>query len=163
MRRPFLASILSIALVATSFTAVPARADDDVLKTIAGLAAIGILVKVAKDKRDRDRERARTAQVNRSINAQVHNQPTILSNRNAQRHKNRHANRHTQRRTKVAPQRCVRDQWTHRGTRQVYGARCMQRHARAQLPQTCLRQNQTNSGPRYFYAPRCLRQQGWRA
>jgi len=121
MRRPFLASILSIALVATSFTAVPARADDDVLKTIAGLAAIGILVKVAKDKRDRDR------------------------------------------RTKVAPQRCVRDQWTHRGTRQVYGARCMQRHARAQLPQTCLRQNQTNSGPRYFYAPRCLRQQGWRA
>ncbi len=148
MRRPILASILSIALVATSFTAAPARADEDVFKVIAGLVVIGALANAANKKRDR--ERARAAQVNRRVE---HPTPLYQKNRRATRID----------RARVAPQRCIREQWTHRGNRQVYGARCMQRHAQAQLPQTCLRQNQTNSGPRYFYAPRCLRQQGWRA
>lgn len=151
MRRPFIASILSIALVATSFTTAPARADEDVFKVIAGLAVIGALANAANKSRDRKRERA--AQVNRQAQ-----QPTPLYQNNRQVNRIKRIKR-----AKVAPQRCASDQWTHRGTRQVYGARCMQRHARAQLPQSCLRQNQTNSGPRYFYTPRCLRQQGWRA
>lgn len=151
MRRSFIASILSIALAATSFTTAPARADEDVFKVIAGLVVIGALANAANKSRDRQRERA--AQVNRSVEQPA---PYYQNKRKANRVKRIN-------RAKVAPQRCARDQWTHRGTRQVYGARCMQRHARAQLPQTCLRQNQTNSGPRYFYAPRCLRQQGWRA
>jgi hypothetical protein len=154
MRRPLIASILSIALAATSFTAAPARADEDVFKVIAGLVVIGALANAANKKRDREKERARAAQVSRK--AQQHT-PLYQKNRRATR-----IDRAIDR-ARVAPQRCVREQWTHRGTREVYGARCMQRHARAQLPQTCLRQNQTNSGPRYFYAPRCLRQQGWRA
>jgi len=138
-------------IVATSFTAAPARADEDVFKVIAGLAVLGVLANEVNKSRDRKRERA--AQASRKAH-----QPAPLYQNHRQANRIKRVNR-----AKVAPQRCVRERWTHRGTREVYGARCMQRFAKAQLPQTCLRQNQTNSGPRYFYAPRCLRQQGWRA
>ncbi|MEM9585034.1 MAG: hypothetical protein AAGA08_18140 [Pseudomonadota bacterium] len=147
MRRTFIASVLSIALAATSFTAAPARADEDVFKVIAGLVVIGALAKAA-----RDHEKRKAARVSRS-----HQQPVY------QKPHRPHKVHRPHRSAKVAPQRCLRDQWTHRGERQVYGARCTQRHANANLPQNCLRQAKTNSGPRFFYTKRCLRDHGWRA
>lgn len=148
MKRTFIASVLSFALVATSFTAAPARADEDVLKVIAGLVVLGAIAKAVDDRKDR-----KAARVARS-----HQQPAYQQPR---KHRHQKVLRQ-QRRAKAAPQHCLRNQWTHRGERQVYGARCMQKNARAQLPQNCLRQAKTNSGPRYFYTKRCLSNNGWR-
>lgn len=141
MKRTMIASVLSLALAATSFTAAPARADEDVFKVIAGLVALGVIANTVKHNKERK------AAATRGNGHTGHSGP-----------------RHP-RREKVAPRRCLRTQWTHRGDRQVYGARCMQNNALARLPQKCLRQAQNtrrNSGPRAFYTKRCLRGQGWR-
>ena len=142
MRKQFVATLVSAALAATSFTATPARADEDVLKVLGGLVVLGVIANQIDKRNDRKAAQQRA--------------------RNTTIHTPRYAPSVKTSRIKRAPSRCVREQWTHRGIREVYGARCMQTHAKAQLPQACLRQNQTNSGPRYFYAPRCLRQNGWR-
>ena len=142
MRNQFAAIVVSAALAATSFTATPARADEDVFKVLGGLVVLGILA----NQIEKNKERKAAPPPARSGTVYTQRLGPSISSRAVKR----------------APSRCVREQWTHRGTREVYGARCMQRHATAQLPQACLRQNQTNSGPRYFYAPRCLRKNGWR-
>ncbi|MEM7472874.1 MAG: hypothetical protein AAF340_16100 [Pseudomonadota bacterium] len=142
MKKQFIAMVLSSALAATSLTATPARADEDVFKVLGGLVVLGILANQIE--KNKERNVARQPARNSTVYTQRIGPPV------------------TRRAAKLAPSRCVREQWTHRGTREVYGARCMQSHAKAQLPQNCLRQNKTNSGPRYFYAPRCLRQNGWR-
>lgn len=144
MKRTLTAGLLSLSLAATSLTATtaPAQADEDVFKVIAGLVVLGAIANQVKKNKESNR----------------------VVTRNAGRgHGHGHVRKPVKRIRKVAPQRCVRETWTHRGQREVYGARCMQRHAQAQLPQNCLRQNKTNSGPRYFYGKRCLRNQGWRA
>ena len=145
MKRTFFASVLSIALAATSVTATPARADEDVAKVIAGLALLGIIAHSSN--KDRRHEPAPVARHN--------NRQGGFAAPHVQRIKPRRA-------AKVAPGKCLTRQWTHRGERSVYAARCMQRTVRAQLPQDCLRQARTNSGPRFFYTQRCLSRHGWR-
>ena len=143
MKRAFIASVLSLSLAATTISVAPARANEDVLKVIAGLAVIGAIAKIHNDKKKQ--------QVSRSHKQPVYQQP--------QRARKAHR---PQGHAKVAPQQCLRSQWTHRGERQVYGARCIQQNARVTLPQNCLRQSSSNSGPRYFYTQRCLSNHGWR-
>ncbi len=138
MKRTMIASVLSIALAATSFTAAPARADEDVFKVIAGLVVLGALANAAK------RSNHSEATVGRQ-----HPQPIYRAPK-------------PPRHSKVAPRHCLTNQWTHRGNRQVYSASCAQKHTRARLPQSCLRQAKQNSGPRYFYTKKCLSQKGWR-
>ena len=145
MSKKFLAMMLSVSLALTSVTVTPARADDDVGKVIAGLAAllaIGVVVNKNKHRRE-----------NQRVTRQNHTD-TWAPERKSRRHVKH---------VKKAPQRCLRNQWTHRGNREVYGARCMQRHANAQLPNRCLRHADVNQGPRRFYTKRCLRKTGWRA
>jgi len=139
MTRQFIAALLSLSLGLTAMTTAPARADEDVAKVLAGLAAIGILHQVLKNKKK----------------PQVVTQGHHGGHKVHKPRKPRHA--------KVAPRRCVREQWTHRGVRDVYGARCMKRHAQYQPPRNCLRRVETRNGVRKFYAPRCLRKNGWRA
>ncbi|PTX57757.1 hypothetical protein C8N43_2428 [Litoreibacter ponti] len=138
MTRQFFAALLSLSIALTAVTTAPARADDDIAKVLAGLVALGIIAKVINDK-DKDKRVTRS-----------HPQTHVYKP-------------HKPRRAKVAPQRCLREQWTHRGVRNVYGARCMKRHAQHALPQNCKREVETRNGLRRFYAPNCLRRNGWRA
>jgi len=132
-----LALSLSIFMTSLAATAAPARADsEDVAKVLTGLAVLGIIA-AAIDKRNE--KKATRTQTHRPVVA-----PRPVPVR------------------KVAPRRCLREQWTHRGTRLVYGAKCMKRHANANPPRTCLREADINNGPRYFYTKRCLRKRGWR-
>ncbi len=135
MKRSLTATALALTMIITSIsvTAAPARADEDVAKVLAGLALLGIIAAAVDDRKDR--KAARKAQ-------------TYV------------APKHVKRRA-VAPNRCLRDQWTHKGWRQVYGAGCMRKHARVAPPRKCLREARSNSGPRRFYTPRCLRKHGW--
>lgn len=142
--RTMIATALSAALLFTPATVTPAQADEDVAKVIGGIAALVILNKVINDRQDR-REAANRQATNRQI------------------YRPHRSQRRQQRHLKVAPQNCLREQWTHRGYRQVYGARCMRNNAQVALPRDCLRRARTNDGPRRFYTKRCLRQNGWRA
>jgi hypothetical protein len=139
MSKKFIAMVLSASLALTSITVTPARADDDVGKVLAGSAALLVIGAAVKKNKHRKE--------NQNVTRQV--QPETWSPAPKKR---RHA--------KKAPQRCLRNQWTHRGNREVYGARCMQRHANAQLPNRCLRHAEVNQGPRRFYTKRCLRKNG---
>ena len=137
MKRSLTAIFLALTMIITSISAsaTPARADEDVAKVLAGLALLGIIAAAVDDRNDRKAAR----------NAQRHVTPKKIKRR------------------AVAPNRCLRDQWTHRGWRQVYGAGCMRHHAQIAPPRQCLREARSNSGPRRFYTPRCLQKHGWRA
>ena len=137
MKRSLAAITLALSMIITSISvsATPARADEDVARVLAGLALLGIIAKVVDDRNDRK------------------------ATRNAQRH----VTPKKAKRRAVAPSRCLRDQWTHRGWRQVYGAGCMRHHAQVAPPRQCLREARSNTGPRRFYTPRCLQKHGWRA
>ncbi|RLJ51932.1 hypothetical protein BCF46_2157 [Litoreibacter meonggei] len=138
MTRQFIAALLSLSLGFSAMTTAPARADEDVVKIIAGLALLGILANAAK-KNDRQ---------------------VVTQNQHRPHHVKPKRQRHDK---KVAPRRCLREQWTHRGKREVYSARCMKNNARHALPRNCKRTIDTRNGVRKFYAPRCLRRNGWNA
>lgn len=137
MKRSLTAIFLGLTMIITSISvsAAPARADEDVAKVLAGLALLGIIAAAVDDRNDRKAARA------------------------AERAKQAKK----ERRRAVAPNRCLRDQWTHKGWRQVYGAGCMRHHSQFAPPRACLREARSNSGPRRYYTPRCLQKHGWRA
>lgn len=128
---------LTIFLTSLSATAAPARADEDVAKVLAGLALLGIIASVANK---RDEPVARKHPPHRPV---VTPRPVPS--------------------LKVAPRRCLQKQWTHRGTRTVYAAGCMQHASKSAPPRACLQAARTKSGPTRFYSPGCLRKHGWRA
>lgn len=137
MTRQFIAALLSLSLGFSAMTTAPARADEDVIKVIAGLAMLGILANSIKHNKREGVTRTPT-------------RPRAV-----------HPVR--PRHSKVAPRRCLREQWTHRGTRNVYGAHCLQRNTRHALPRSCKRRVETRRGVRKFYTPHCLRKHGWKA
>ena len=142
MSKKFLAMVVSASLAISTVSTTPVRAADAGDKFLTGLAALLIIGAVANGaKKNREHH-----------NATRNTHVPKVANPKPRRHV--HA--------KTAPQRCLRNQWTHRGNRQVYGARCMNRHANAQLPLRCLRQADVREGPRRFYTKRCLRKNGWR-
>ena len=146
MTRQFIAALLSLSLGFSAMTTAPARADEDVVKIIAGLALLGILVNAAK-KNDRE------------VVTQTQHRPRYVKPERP-RHVKPNRPRHVK---KVAPRRCLQEQWTHRGKRDVYNARCMKYNARHALPRNCERTIDTRNGVRKFYAPHCLRENGWNA
>ncbi|MFY0693268.1 MAG: hypothetical protein JXR14_15255 [Paracoccaceae bacterium] len=143
MTRTVLATILAAALGLATFGTAPARADEDVAKVLAGIATIFILSK-ALDNDDPPATRRY------SYRPRAYDERGLINRHKAKRF------------YKVAPRRCLREQWTHRGVREVYAARCLRREARVAPPAKCRREARTNSGPRVFYTPRCLRKYGWR-
>lgn len=151
MTRQFIAALLSLSLGFSAMTTAPARADEDVIKVIAGLALLGILVNAANKNKNRE------VAVEQPRN-QRYTQRAPL--RRVERH-----TRHTPQRPveKIAPRRCLREQWTHRGQRKVYDALCMKNNTRYALPLNCIRTIDTRKGVRKFYAPQCLRGNGWNA
>ncbi|EPX77781.1 hypothetical protein [Litoreibacter arenae] len=138
MTRQFIAALLSLSLGFSAMSTARARADEDVVKIIAGLALLGILANAAKDR----------------------NREVVTQNQHRPRYSKPNRPRQTK---KVAPRRCLREQWTHRGKRDVYGARCMENRAQHALPRNCKRQVETRRGVRNFYTPNCLRKNGWNA
>lgn len=138
MTKTFLAGLLSLSLIATTAPTSPAHANEEFGKFLAGLAALGIVATVVKSNR-------KSKIVTREVLPPLQPQP-----------------RHYRKPVKIAPSHCLRQQWTHRGERQVYGAKCLQKNVRTALPQSCLRQAKIKTGPRFFYKPRCLQEHGWR-
>lgn len=140
MTKKLMTLLLSASLAVTSITATPARANEDVGKVLAGIAALAIIGTAVNKHKHRKEEKRVTRK------APSQNWAPVPQRRNVKR----------------APQKCLRNIWTHRGNREVFGARCMIQNSTAQLPSRCLRQVKVKQGPSQFYSKQCLRQNGWR-
>ena len=141
LHRRFIATILAASLAVTSFTAAPARADNDAAKIIAGVAALAIIGAAVADARHNDRPKAIHPKAHGYGHAKPHHktqQPYVAQNRythsgviplrNAhqpQRHGyHGHGKRHGADNRVVLPQAClIRDGYD----RAVYSARCLKR------------------------------------
>ncbi len=92
----FIALVLSLSLAATAFSSAPARADDDVLKFIAGAAAIGIIGAAINDAKD-DRHHSRS--VGHSKKQATIHKHRQLKKRQQVRYGHRTSNRYSKRYT----------------------------------------------------------------
>ncbi len=155
--------VAAIAAFGISFTPVPAAADSsDVAKVLGGLAVLGIIAKVADDRRDRRKQQAVTqSQRDRQITG-VHRGDDFFEGE-LRRPGEVRSDRRRGFKNKPLPERCQRIAATARGDRLVYTQRCLNRHYKfaSRLPEFCERRIGTNRGVRRVFGARCLRRDGW--
>ena len=157
-------ALSAVTALGLSVAPAPASADsNDVAKVLAGLAVIGILAKVADDRRDRRK-------VNNQTYYPDYGSVDNYSGRRAVEGELRRIDkprRSTQRgyKKRPLPDRCLRVLDNNRGRdRLVYASRCLNRtyqHAK-KLPDHCQRFIRTSRGTRTVYGSRCLSRDGWR-
>jgi len=138
MHRKFIALILSTALAITGLSAVPARADGDTARLLAGLAALAFIGTAVHKKRSRP--------------VVSRNQP--LSPRPLPQAVTRYD----------LPQHCLRRLPVHGHQRSLFGAGCLRnQYAYSDtLPRVCRLDYWDGRKSRAAYDPRCLRDRGYR-
>ena len=155
-------AVAAVAAFGITVTPMPAAADSsDVAKVLGGLAVLGIIAKVADDRRDRRREAASQAQIQRQV-IETGRRENLLQGELRRAH-DRKIHRRQSFKNKRLPERCLRIAETFRGDRLVYAKRCLNRHFQHanRLPDRCERRIETHRGIRTVFGTRCLRRQGW--
>jgi hypothetical protein len=140
MSRKFISSIMVAAIAATSlsFSAAPAKANDDLAKFLVGATALVIIGKAISDN-------------NR------HRQPVAAPPTNP------HPPKVHKPRRKALTAACVRRHNTYDGKVKVFGQRCLQKHYRHadSLPKHCKVRLATTKGTKRGYSIPCLRNEGY--
>lgn len=144
LHRTFIATILAASLAVTSFTAAPARADNDAAKIIAGVAALALIGAAVADARQNDRPKAIYPNAQGYGHVKPHRkgyQPYVAQNRYTH--------------SGVIPLRNA-----HQPQRQGYGGYGKRHGAdnRVVLPQACLIRDGRD---RAVYSARCLQRMGY--
>ncbi|EBA17170.1 hypothetical protein RSK20926_09372 [Roseobacter sp. SK209-2-6] len=141
--RKFIAIVLSAALAVTGISAVPARADNDVGKVVAGIAVLGILGAALHRHNTRDR---RHQQVTRPYQPQ-HPKPIP-----------QHFRRYD------LPARCVRYFPNYSHEENLVARGCLRKNYQyeASLPQQCRVTFWNGDKHRTGYRPKCLTKRGYR-
>ncbi|MFS4581818.1 hypothetical protein [Phaeobacter sp. C3_T13_0] len=136
--RKFITLILAAAVAITGFSAVPARADEDVAKVLAGLAVLGIIGAIVKNNRDDDR-----VQVTRP------HRPKPLPPRVARYD---------------LPAKCVRYFPRYSQSRTLMGRGCLRKQYGFEhtLPHACQVTFWNGKRNRVGYRPDCLKKRGYR-
>lgn len=145
--RKFIALILCLSLAITGFSAAPARADNDVAKVLAGLAALAIIGAAINEAQDDNRRRDHVTR------QPVYTPPPPPRTRPLPPRIARYD----------LPGSCLRDFRGYNG-RKLLGKRCLEnnyRHA-ASLPQSCQVTFWNGRKYRTAYKPRCLNKNGYR-
>ncbi|MBE1285286.1 MAG: hypothetical protein GJ676_18380 [Rhodobacteraceae bacterium] len=145
--KKFIATILIAALAVTGFTATPARADEDVAKVLAGLAALAIIgAAISNDRDDHVVHRRQPVRIDPNPNKQNHVRPIPPA---------------------IArydlPRQCVRS-FPELGGKRVLGLACLKqnyRHVQA-LPYACRVSVERGRKQRTGYETLCLRERGYR-
>lgn len=159
-----LSGLTALSLTLSPLPAAAAPDGEDVLKTLAGLAVLGIIANEINDRdRKRTQQRASTARVYdpyRSIEG--HRSPRVIEG--TIRRRGESNGRVNGVRKARLPDQCLRIVETNRGDRLVYGQRCLSRnYIYAQhLPNQCRVTVRTENRNRSAYSARCLAQDGWR-
>ena len=150
LRTSLLAGTLA---AATAVAPVPASAlDEDALRIIAGLVALGVVAKVIDDRNDRRRDEEREEKArSRDSHAGWSDGPSPVVE----------PDRH--RRGRLLPASCLRDVVISRdGVRRVVEADCLSRRGvRAALPSSCATRVHAGGRERRAYGTRCLRRAGY--
>ena len=158
-----LSGLTALSLSLSPLPAAAAPDGDDILRTLAGLAVLGI---IANEVNDRDRKRTKTSATTkvhdpyRSIEG--HRSPRVIEGQ-IRRHNSNNGRAHGLRRARL-PDQCLRVVATSRGDRLVYGQRCLTRnyvHAQ-RLPDRCRVTVRTENRTSAAYGARCLARDGWR-
>lgn len=158
-----LSGITALSLSLAPLPSVAGPDGEDVLKTLAGLAVLGIVANEIQDRKKKRKATAPAANVYdpyRSI--ERHDQGRVIDGTLRPRHDNRGPNRGV--RGARLPDQCLRILETDRGERLVYGQRCLTRNYiyADQLPDRCRLTVRTEHRDRRVYGARCLARDGWR-
>jgi len=157
MHRKFIALILSAATAVATLSPAPARANEDIGKVLAGLAALAIIGAALNDARDdtppvvhRHRYPYPTGPVVRPHDRR----PAPVSPRPLPSGVTRYD----------LPQQCLRKFDAYRGNTRLFGLNCLQRNYRHvnQLPYACRVQFGNGRQGHVGYEPVCLRERGYR-
>ncbi len=162
-----LSGLTALSLTLSPLPAAAAPDGEDILKTLAGLAVLGI---IANEINDRDRNRSTTTTTtNKATNVHNpygsidgHRSPRVVEGQI--RRDNGNNNRRNGVRRARLPDRCQLIVSTARGNRLVYGQRCLNRNYiyAEQLPDRCRVTVRTQNRNRSAYGARCLARDGWR-
>ncbi|AEI96181.1 hypothetical protein [Roseobacter litoralis] len=160
MTRRFIATVVSAAIAVAVIGNTPARANEDLTRTLAAIVGIAVVGAVIKNKLDDDKKekRAKRASKNRSevIHSNTWHQDHAIQRATPYRAPNR-ANRW------LLPGECLRSFSTDDGRYRVFGKKCLERNygATRQLPDACKVKFRTNNKKRSGYGARCLRRAGY--
>ena len=172
MSRQFIAAIALTSLVATGFSAAPARAGEhDTARVLAGITAFLLIGKALNDHGDRKRA---AAQGHNNHNNGHNNGHWSHNGHSHYGHNNGHTHNQPVRldpkpvpprvRAKTLPKHCMRVVQGQRKQVRMLGARCMQKNYRFtnQLPRACQVKVRTHRGKRFGFKPGCLKGYGYR-
>lgn len=164
MTQKLLASVLALSLAFTGFAAVPARADNDAAKLLAGIATVFIIGKAIQNKKDRD-ARATSNANNYTYNDRWNNNQgkNYYEQPRRDQRRDKWKDQRRNHRAKILPSRCLDRTWARGKWFHYYGARCLQRFGKARsYPSECRREVRTDRGWRNVYGAHCLGRQGYR-
>lgn len=160
----FLVAGLAALNIALAPTVASARPDgEDIAKTLAGLAVLGIIATAVDKRKDRRRE-AVTSDDRTHYGSFDDRRGTRIIDGTISRPGDRGPKAGRGYKQTQLPDRCLREVDTARGDRLVYGARCLNRNYKhaSKLPERCERYVRTDRGLRTVYGARCLARDGWR-
>ena len=164
-----IAAAAAISLAAAPMAASAAPDNEDIARTLAGLAILGIVAKAASDRKERRSSVSRDSNVDygrieddqyydrfddrRVIRGEIDRGDYRRGPKDARGYKRA-----------ALPERCLLNVDTGRRDFLAYGSRCLQRNYKfaRKLPQDCEWQVRTDRGIRNVYDARCLRRDGWR-
>ncbi|MEL0438474.1 hypothetical protein [Phycobacter sp. K97] len=143
--RKFITLVLSLSLAVTGFSAAPARADEDVLKFIAGAALLGILGAAINDARHDRRANPSVVTPPRPPHPGPRPLPPHVAKYDL-------------------PAQCVRYFPRYSNTRTLLGQKCLRKNYQYMhsLPQSCRVTFWNGQRNRAGYKPRCLQRKGYR-
>lgn len=139
MHRKFIAFVLATSMAITGLSAVPARADSETARLLAGLALLGLIGAAIHDsQKDRAVTRSYSTLPARPL-------PNSVSRLNL-------------------PQNCLRSRWVNGRQRNLFGAGCLKNNYAftRSLPSACQLGYWDGNRNRTGYEPVCLRERGYR-
>lgn len=175
MSRKFISLVVASAVAVTAFTSAPARAasDEDIAKILGAAATLFILGKAIESHNDGKKSKSKATVKTHSYKSHSYNKSH--SHKKTYTKPKSHSDKRMIRRPQTQkqhirhgraplPSACLRTVETRKGTRNVFGARCLSRNYKSarQLPQSCLREVRTNRGWRNAYVARCMQKNGYR-
>jgi hypothetical protein len=175
MHRKFIATVVAAALAVTAFGPTPARADRDLIKTLAVIAGAAVVGKIIYDQQTRKT-------TDRFVTRELYQQPTVRQPLQPLQQVKRpvarpyttipyveqgyqitprplpvRAERH------LLPGDCLQSVETRDGRMRYFAQNCLERsyNYASRLPQDCFVRFRTYHGPRQGYEARCLRDAGY--
>ncbi len=156
------AGLTALSLTLTPISASAAPDGEDIAKTLAGLAVLGLIASAASDRKSKSRNQSNRVYHDPYASIEGSRSPGVID---GELHRGNGGGVKGQKRARrePLPRGCALTLTTDRRNRTVYGQHCLNRNYAfvRQLPSDCRLQVRTDRGIRQVYDARCLRRDGW--